>query len=146
LTGRSINGDPQISFRFVVKIDQNEACGFSEAIGLSSEKDVETFREGGVNECERTLPGATKFPAKLVLKRGMTTSNVLWNWYKQAMQGDIRRKSISVHLQDHAGNQKRTWVFNDACPVKWTGPEFKAETAAIAFESVELIHRGFETR
>ena len=34
------------------------------------------------------------------------------------------------------------WNFKNAYPVKWTGPEFRADSNSIAFESVELVHEG----
>jgi len=30
------------------------------------------------------------------------------------------------------------------CPVKWTGPQFKAGSAEVAFETIELIHKGLK--
>jgi hypothetical protein len=30
------------------------------------------------------------------------------------------------------------------CPVKWTGPKFHAGTAEVAFETIELIHKGLK--
>ena len=134
--------DPYIAFNFRIEIDQVVAAGFSEASGLNFETEVETFREGGVNDSERQLPGATKFPAKIVLKRGLADMHELWDWYRQIVGGDVQRKDIAVTLLDYAGNTTRRWVFRKACPTKWTGPELKAQSPSIAFESVELIHRG----
>ena len=34
------------------------------------------------------------------------------------------------------------WDFKEAYPVKYTGPDFRADSGAVAFESVELAHRG----
>jgi hypothetical protein len=34
------------------------------------------------------------------------------------------------------------WDFRDAYPVKWSGPELKADSGTVAVESVELVHRG----
>src|SRR4029077_16254277 len=72
---RGLDKDPFASFRFAVKIGNadpaDRVCGFSEASGLSVETDVETFREGGVNTHEIQLAGPSKFPSKLVLKRGL---------------------------------------------------------------------------
>ena len=35
-----------------------------------------------------------------------------------------------------------SWSFKEACPVKWTGPHLRASNSAVAFESLELVHRG----
>lgn len=140
---RSIGKDPYISFRFRVEIDSLEAAGFHEVTGLALETDVETFREGGENFYEQQLPGATKYPSKLVLKRGLADAEALWSWYEDVMYGFIERKDVSILLLDPACDEERwRWLFLDACPVKWTGPDFRAGSAEVAFETVELIHKG----
>jgi phage tail-like protein len=145
---RNLVKDPYASYRFAVKIgDANpdeKVCGFSEASGLAIESDVETFREGGVNTHEIQLAGPSKFPAKLVLKRGLAEAE-LWSWYQDAMMGKIDRKTVTIVLQDYSGQQKWQWVFSKACPVKWSGPEFRAGTAEVAFESIELVHQGLDS-
>lgn len=139
---RSIGKDPYISFRFRVEIDSLREGGFHEVTGLTFETDVETFREGGENFYEQQLPGATKYPSKLVLKRGLADAE-LWYWYEDVMYGFIERKDVSILLLDPACDEERwRWLFLDACPVKWTGPDFRAGSAEVAFETVELIHKG----
>ena len=34
------------------------------------------------------------------------------------------------------------WDFKEAFPVKWTGPDLRADSGSVAIESVELAHRG----
>ena len=139
---RSIGNDPYISFRFRVEIDSLEAAGFHEVTGLTFETDVETFREGGENFYEQQLPGATKYPSKLVLKRGLADAEV-WTWYEDVMYGFIERKDVSILLLDPSCDEESwRWLFLDACLVKWTGPVFRAGSAEVAFETVELIHKG----
>jgi len=135
--------DPYLSFRFRVKIDHLDVASFSEVTGLGFETEVETFREGGMNECERQLPGPSKHPARLSLKRGVGDWDALWSWYQDVMSGRIERNDITICLLDSAGNEKRWWTFREACPVKWVGPDLRAEGAAVAFETVELVHRGY---
>jgi phage tail-like protein len=141
---RSIGRDPYAAFRFNVEIDSLVVSGFSEATGLTFETEIVTFREGGVNEHERQLAGPTKFPSKLLLKRGLADADALWSWYRDVMNGSIVRKRVTISLLNHAGERRWRWVFREACPVKWSGPEFRANTAAIAFESIELTHNGLQ--
>jgi phage tail-like protein len=135
--------DPCLSFRFRVEIDQLEVASFSEVSGLGFETEVETFREGGENGCERQLPGPSKQAARLSLKRGVGDWDRLWSWYEGVMSGHIERKNISICLCDSAGSEKRRWNFREACPVKWVGPDLRAGAAEVAFETVELVHRGY---
>lgn len=137
--------DPFTAFRFLVAFDQDDHTvigGFSDASGLSAETEVETFREGGVNTTEQQLAGFTKFSTRLVLKRGMADKSHLWLWYLQVMQGAIRRRDVRINVLSHDGQRSLRWTFRQACPVKWTGPELHAATSAVAFESIELIHKG----
>ncbi|MGH8591460.1 MAG: phage tail protein [Gammaproteobacteria bacterium] len=134
--------DPYLSFRFRVEIDCLDVA-VSEVTGLGLETEVEAFREGGENACERQLPGPSKHPARLSLKRGVGDVDWLWSWYQDVMSGKIERKDISVCLCDSAGNEKRWWYFREACPVKWVGPDLRAGAAEIAFETVELVHHGY---
>ena len=145
---RSIGQDPFASFRFKVIISGSKSgsdgVGCNEVTGLEFETETQNFREGGVNTAERQLVGPAKSPAKLILKRGLTNSDELWSWYLRVMEGRIERKQVTIELQDYAGAKGWRWVFRQACPVKWSGPQFRAGTAEVAFESIELIHNGLQ--
>jgi phage tail-like protein len=134
--------DPYLSFQFAVEIDQKIVAGFSEVSGLDFESAVETFREGGVIGAERQLVGPTRFPSRIVLKRGMTDTSVLWSWHQDITRGRITRKHVSVVLRDSTGREKWRWSFRDAAPVKWVGPQFRASSSEIAVETLELVHKG----
>ena len=144
-SARRLEQDPFASFRFAVKIGnadpKERVCGFSEASGLVLETDVETIREGGLNTHEIQLAGPSKYPSRLVLKRGLAEAE-LWSWYRDVLRGKIQRKTVTVILQNYLGEPKWQWVFSEACPVKWSGPDLRAGTAEVAFESIELVHRG----
>jgi phage tail-like protein len=88
------------------------------------------------------LAGPAKFPSRLVLKRGLGDAAFLWDWYLLVARGEVIRKDIDIRLNDEQGDKLRSWLFKGACPVKWTGPDLRASTSAIAFESLELVHRG----
>jgi|SRR5712692_7887116 len=141
---RGIDKDPYLSFRFRAEIDSLVVTGFNEITGLTFETEVETFREGGVNAQEQQLAGPTKFPSKLILKRGLADADALWSWYQDVRNGRITRKNVTITLLNYAGEEKWRWVFRQACPVKWSGPDFRAGTAEVAFESIELVHQGLE--
>jgi len=143
-SARGLDKDPFASFRFRAEIDGLQVSGFSEVTGLAFESDVQTFQVGGVNTHEWQLNGPTKFPSKLTLKRGLADADALWSWYQDVMNGGIKRKNVTITLLNHADEEKWRWVFSKACPVKWSGPEFRAGTAEVAFESIELIHMGLE--
>jgi phage tail-like protein len=134
--------DPVLSFQFSVEIEGVSVAGFSEVSGLDSESAVETFREGGELRFEQQLVGPTKFPSRIVLKRGIADSLELWAWHKDVTSGKVTRKDVSIVLLDSTGNKVRKWIFRGAVPVKWVGPPLRASSSEVAVETLELIHRG----
>jgi phage tail-like protein len=134
-----------MAFRYAVILDsdQEPICGFTDVTGLGAETEVQTLREGGHNDAEVQLPGSSKFSSRLVLKSGLADRLLLWAWYVQIMKGAIKRRDVTVIIKSLDGEKSSAWTFREACPVKWTGPELHASTSAVAFESIELVHRGF---
>ncbi len=145
--GPGRKADPFSAFQFTVTVDTQNGTkvigAFSDVSGLVAETEVETLRVGGVNDHDVLLPGPTKFPSRLVLKRGLGDPAELWNWYLNTLKGAIKRENVTIELRSNDQQQKTRWTFKEACPVKWTGPELHAGTSAVAFESIDLVHKGF---
>ena len=134
--------DPFMAFRFVVRIDRDTLGGFSEVGGLSAEVEVQELAEGGVNTFVHKLPGRARH-TNLTLRRGLVSRD-LWVWFNDIAQGVIERKPVSVELMNPGGDEVvMRWVFDSAFPMRWQGPDMKAESSAIAVEAVELAHHGF---
>ncbi len=144
--GTGDRNDPYLGFNFLVEIEGRVAGGFTEVSGLQIEIETEERREGGRNEFVHKLAGRVKYPANLVLKHGITDNDDLWRWCQDVQQGKVQRHNISIVLLDSAGDEKRRWVFEAACPVKWVGPDLRAGQAEVAVESVELVHRGLTAK
>src|SRR3712207_3754300 len=89
--------------RFYVQIDGLAQAVFTEISGLVVETDVFELEEGGNNGFVHRLPGRTKV-GRITLKRGMTTSNEFFKWYREIMDGTISTKNISVVMFDTEGN------------------------------------------
>jgi len=124
---------------------------FTEVSGLSVQIDVEELAEGGQNQFTHKLPGRMKWP-NLVLKRGITNTDNLFEWFQQS-SGDgfagagnqIHRHRGAITLMDAAGKAVRTWEFTEAYPVKWSGPKLAASSRDLAVEELEVAHCGFTT-
>ncbi|QWH88421.1 phage tail protein [Bacillus toyonensis] len=134
--------DPFTSFSFLVEIDNLVVGGFSEVSGIQVETEMEEFREGGLNEYVHKLPKVSKY-SNLILKRGITDSTVLWDWYQNVVAGKIERKNGSIILLNFNGSENWRWNFIQAYPLKWIGPDLKADNYAIAIETLEIAHNGF---
>ena len=135
--------DPYRGFRFRIEIDGITVAQFSEISGLQAETETEPYEEGGVNDYVHQLPKRTKYP-HLTLKRGITDLDELWRWHQDVVRGTVKRKNGSIVLLDEAGTEKWRWNFVQAYPVKWAGPDLRADNNAVAFETVELVHNGIK--
>jgi phage tail-like protein len=140
-TGRRI--DPFINSRFHVEIQGIQEAFFRECSGLEAETEVLSYEEGGVNDHPHKLPGRTKFP-NVSLKRGMTDSKALWEWYSKVIDGKIERKNVSIVLYDQQGSEVKRWSFERAYPTKWVGPGIKSDENAVAIETLEMVHEGMK--
>jgi phage tail-like protein len=140
-TGQRV--DPYGSYNFLVEIEGITRAAFQEVSGFDSTIDVIEHREGGQNTTLRKLPGMTKY-SNIVLKWGMTDDTDLYEWHRQAVNGNLERKSGSIMCLDNQGNEVVRWNFFEAWPVKWDGPDFNAEGTDVAIETLELAHEGIE--
>ncbi len=73
---------------FYVEIKGINVAQFSEVNGLQIEIETEPYREGGKNDFIYNFPKGIKYQP-LVLKRGITDIDDLWNWYKEVRSGKI---------------------------------------------------------
>jgi phage tail-like protein len=129
--------------RFYVKIGGATQAVFTEVSGLGIEMAVEEVEEGGNNGFVHRLPGRCKV-GNLTLKSGMTKSNEFLKWILDVGRGKIVKQHLSIILYKPDGKESIRWEFTNAFPIKWTGPQFKADETASAIESLELAHEGFE--
>ncbi|MGY4404072.1 phage tail-like protein [Bradyrhizobium sp. USDA 3315] len=133
--------DPFMNFKFLVEIDGIQRGGFSRVKGIAREIKVDTYREGGVNDYEHKFVNQTTY-GNLILERGLA-DDYMWNWHDAAVEGDIKRRAITIVLRDPADAEKWRWLVDGAIPVKWSGTDLDAASSQILVETIELAHRGF---
>jgi phage tail-like protein len=143
---------PYLNLRFRLSVDGRELVSFAECSGLSLEASTEDYHEGGENRFVHRFPATGQVP-NLVLKRGMTKSGELWEWFVHYLEtGDVQPKDGQVELlasgspDEQEAKPVRVWAFTRGYPVKWTGPELNALSPAVAFETLELVHRGLRAK
>jgi phage tail-like protein len=136
-----VRADPYQVFNFLVEIEGILAGGFSECSGLQVETEFFDYREGGQNDFVHRFAGPTKYPP-LTLKHGLTQIDGLWSWHQDVVKGKIERRNGTIYLLDKQRIPVMWWDFKEAIPLKWTGPDLRADSAAVAIESVELAHHG----
>ena len=123
---------------FVLSIPGIDTVGFfMSCSGLEIGFEVYEYGEGG-NDVVHRLPGALQYP-NLVLARGLTREDALLRWLL-ATRAKAERKEITLTLRSGAG--ERSWTFDDAFPVRWTGPHIDSSGSSFASESLEIAHGG----
>lgn len=136
--------DPYMPFNFLVEIDGLLTGGFHEVQGLESSIEVKSHPEGGQNGYIHQLPGRAQYP-NLVLSRGLTDLETLYNWYDSAARGVILRRNMTIMVLDYRRLPAMWWDVRDAFPVRWRGPTFNASSSGeVAVESIEIVHRGIQ--
>jgi phage tail-like protein len=133
--------DPYLGARFFVEIEGVDQGGFTECTGLQVETEVQEYAEGGLNDYVHRFKGRTRYPP-LVLRRGMTTLDGLWLWHQEVVNSQVVRRNGTIYLLNAARDPVVWWDFKGAFPVRWVGPDLRAGSNDVAFESVELVHQG----
>ena len=147
--GERRDDDPFVNFLFRIEVEDVGEIRCSECSGLSLEVATEEYHEGGENRFTWTLPSQGRPPLP-VLKRGIAQGTDLWDWFVQWLEeGTVAPKEGEVHLlsSPEAGSEPlRVWAFTGGFPVKWTGPELQSLSPEVAFETIEIAHRGIRIR
>ncbi len=155
---------------FVFMIDGRPIGSFQSLEGMEVEVEQYTFDEGGNNHSQIKRPGKMVW-SNLVLKRGISMVDTLWDWINATSgQGFAANASsmtdTALGLGTHAGKNKfdaqtgalilmsplgvplRSWWVYEALPVKWTGPNFNAaaitEGETVPMELLEISHQGLK--
>ncbi len=137
-----LRNDPYAAFNFQVEIEGLVIGGFSEVSGLQVETVVEDYQEGGQNQYVHKLPGPARYPSNLILKGGLTDIETFWRWHQNVIAGTVERRNGTIYLLERQGQPAMWWDFKKAYPVKWSGPDLKADSSAVAVETIELVHCG----
>ena len=143
--------DPPFVGRFVFEVDGMTIGAFTEVSGLSVQLEVEELAEGGQNGYTHKLLGRMKWP-NLVLKRGVTNTDSLFRWLMECSGDGLAGKGNrmlprdgKVSVRNAAGKVIRTWEFNGAKPVRWSGPRLATSSHELAVEELEVCHCGFRS-
>jgi phage tail-like protein len=135
--------DPLRNFRFRLEIGGINEAHFSEVTGFDTTTDVIDYREGDEPTHVRKLPGLTKY-GNVTLKRGVTDSMDLYNWYKDVVAGKIRRETVAIIALNEEGKDAARFQITDAWPSKYDPMDFNAKGNDVGIEMLELVNEGVE--
>jgi phage tail-like protein len=120
---------------------------FKGITGLELNYDVLEYREGGNNDFVHRLPGRISYP-NLVLSWGMVSDETLLKWVV-ATQSQAKKQDVTLTLTASKGNTStdiRKFVFADAFPVRWSGPQLMSDAhdPETWGETLEIAHSGLK--
>ena len=111
--------------------------GFKSVSGMDSETEIVEFKQGN-DKVVRKKPGRTTY-SNIVLERGYTATDDLWNWRKNIEDGQIDRRSGAVIILDQDGETEvARYNFFEAWPCKWYVPDMDSDTSGMAIEKLEI--------
>ena len=108
------------AFRFAVQIEGVTEAVFTECALPTLEVEVHQQLEGGLNNAVHQLPGRIK-AGRVVLKRGITSSDQLLKWYVDVAQGKVSdcQRKVSVVMYDNLFEELMRWNFEGTFPSKY---------------------------
>jgi phage tail-like protein len=115
---------------------------FAECTGLEATIEPKVIKEGGANYGAAQRMGRVSF-ATVILKRGMTTTRDLWDWFQMVAGGAYAyRLAVEIEMRDTAGRPVITWGLARALPVKFKAADLNARGSEVGIEELHLAHEG----
>lgn len=125
-------------YRFLVDVDGRGLSGVREVEGLNVTIDAEKHKEGpSIDAAPKLEPGLTHY-GPLVLRFFVSANDELWNWVKQALEGNIQRKNLSVAVLDRKGNEVVRYLLSNAWPSSWALDKLDSQSSGPLIEELVL--------
>jgi phage tail-like protein len=137
--------NPYIAFNFLVDLGTGDTgsvqAGFQEVSGLNMEIKLSEYRNCNekTNHVRKVI-GMHSF-GDVTLKRGLIGAMDLWEWIRQAQNGDQgAARSVTIQMMDEARNDTvMTWKLSNARPMRYTAPSLNASSGSeVAVEELVL--------
>ncbi len=117
---------------------------FAECTGLEATMEPKVIKAGGMNYGSPQRAGPVSF-STVVLKRGMTSTRDLWQWFQSVAGGGYAmRLSVEIAMHDTRGETVHTWGLKRAMPVKFKAADLNARGTEIGVEELHLAHEGLQ--
>lgn len=142
---------PFTAFNFLAEITVDSIAprlceaAFSECDGLEMTMDVKTIREGGNNGVQVRLAGAVNY-GTLTLKRGMTSSFHVWEWFEASHRDPSLRAHAEVVLLAADRSVNARFVMEGCLPLKVKAPPMNAKDGVIAIEELQVAYESLSMR
>jgi phage tail-like protein len=116
------------------------SAAFSDCDGLEMTMEAKSIREGGNNAQVHRLAGPLAY-GTLTLKRGMTATFDLWDWFSHVAEDPtVRADGEVVMYAEDGGAERARFVLTRCLPVKLKAPQLNAKEGAVAIEEFQLAY------
>jgi phage tail-like protein len=113
---------------------------FSDCDGLEMTMEAKTIKEGGNNAQLHRVAGLLAY-GTLTLKRGMTATFDLWDWFAKVVEDpSLRADGEVVVLAQDGVTERARFVVERCLPVKLKAPTLNAKDGAVAVEELQLAY------
>jgi phage tail-like protein len=143
---------PFTAFNFAVEINVNDVASrvcnasFSECDGLEMTMEVKTIREGGNNGRQIRLTGPLNF-GQVTLKRGMTATFDLWDWFTAMLVNPgLRADAEVVLLAPNGSKEQARFILSRCVPIKLKAPPLNAKDGMVAIEELQLAYESLRLK
>ena len=127
---------------------------FLECQGLKRTQDAIEICEVTPNKWGKSTNGLvvrTKIPGNvkggnMTLRRGMTCSQTLWNWFEAVQEGNwaIQRRNADLSIFDQAGVAQARFTLSGAWPSSYKVADLSARATTIEIEEMEIAFETFK--
>lgn len=139
------------NFRVLITLagEKDPLCdgAFSQCDGLELSVATKTIRPGGDNGRAVHLGGVVNY-GTLSLKRGMTSSFDLWDWFERVNTDHERslRASCEVVMLSADRRDRATFVLDRCLPTKLRVPGLDAVSGQLAIEELQVAYESIRLR
>lgn len=127
--------DALTAARFELSIDGVAIASFSELVSLSR-----GFDPSDLDLTAQGVVASRLAPPSVTLKRGVTRSSSLQEWFEAAMQGEASaRKSCSLTMYNTKGDPVAQYHLENAWPAKIEIGSLKAGSSEVLIETVVFV-------
>ena len=137
--------DPLVGFHYAIEVQGVVTGYFTECSGIGSEHEIIEHKivdEKG-RELIQKIPGRLKWE-NVTFKRGITENMDIWDWRETVVQGQVddARRNGSIVMFNQSLEEVARWNFENAWPLKVSGPSMKADSNEFGVEELVLTHEG----
>ncbi|MGF1497315.1 MAG: phage tail protein [Elainellaceae cyanobacterium] len=124
-----------------------ECQGFKrsqEAIAICEVTPQQWGRAKSGRAVDTKIPGSAK-TENIILRRGMTHSMTLWNWFDAVETGSWAKqlRDGAVSIYDQAGQVRARFEFRGAWPTRYTAADLGAQSTELEIEELEMVVESF---